>query len=49
MSRVSLDVEDLPKGYLRAPKEDLAALAEAEELVPALQNEQFRDYIAVQI
>jgi hypothetical protein len=49
MSRVSLDVDDLPKGYLRAPKEDLAALAEAEELVPALQNEQFRDYIAVQI
>lgn len=49
MSRVSLDVDDLPKGYLRTPKEDLAALAEAEELVPALQNEQFRDYIAAQI
>jgi hypothetical protein len=49
MSRVSFAAHELPKGYLETPKEDLAALAEAEELVPALQNEQDRAYFASQI
>ena len=49
MGRVSLDVNELHNGYLRTPKEDLAALDEAEELVPALLRGQFRDSIAAQI
>jgi hypothetical protein len=49
LSRVSDAAHELPRGYLGDPTRDLAALAEAEELVPALQDEQMRSFWDSQI
>jgi hypothetical protein len=49
LSQVSDAVHELPNGYLGAPSADLVALAEAEKLVPGLQNEQDRSFFDAEI
>jgi len=49
LSQVGFNGHELPNGYLGIAKGDLEVLGEAEELVPALHDIQFRDFIAAQI
>jgi len=49
LGRVSFAAHELPRGHIGDFKEDLEALAEAKELVPALQNERDRNFFVSQI